>query len=295
MLTYNCNLRCKMCPFWKRKTKDISLDKIKQSILLIKKLGVTMIAFEGGEPLLRKGIGEILSFSRNSGLSTSLITNGVLLESKKDEIIPGINGVVFVSIDGLEKTHDKIRGVKGTFKKAINGILACRDKVLTCINTTITDDNVEEIEEIVKLAKDLDTRFSVEVAVEYRDADVSLPESSRLVNVINNLIKMKKEGYPIINSFNYLRVIKGSLKWTCRPWMVINIDPNGKVILPCYVYHEYKSDININDSNLVNKWRSYDWDKLKECNKCNLHCYVEPSLIFSFDISTFNNWRPDKV
>ena len=75
--------------------------------------GVTAVAFEGGEPLLRNDLPEILAFARSLPLHTSLITNGTLLESRIEEIAPHINGVIYVSLDGLEKTHDKIRGVNG--------------------------------------------------------------------------------------------------------------------------------------------------------------------------------------
>ena len=80
------------------------------------------MAFEGGEPLLRQDLTEILAFSRSLPLHTSLITNGTLLESRIDDIAPYINGVVYVSLDGLEKTHDAIRGVNGSFRKALHGI-----------------------------------------------------------------------------------------------------------------------------------------------------------------------------
>jgi MoaA/NifB/PqqE/SkfB family radical SAM enzyme len=125
-LTYNCNLRCKMCPFWKRPGKDSSIEREKAILRRIYDSGACGIAFEGGEPLLRNDLAEILAYSRSLPLHTSLITNGTLLESKIDEIAPYINGVVYVSLDGLEKTHDAIRGVIGCFRKAVRGIMASR-------------------------------------------------------------------------------------------------------------------------------------------------------------------------
>jgi len=91
-LTYNCNLRCKMCPFWKRTSEDLSIEKEKAILKRIYDSGACSIAFEGGEPLLRKDLIEILSFSRSLPLHTSLITNGTLLESRIDEIAQYING-----------------------------------------------------------------------------------------------------------------------------------------------------------------------------------------------------------
>ena len=86
---------------------------------------------------MRKDLPEILAYSRSLPLHTSLITNGTLLKSRIDEIAPYINGIVFVSLDGLEKTHDQIRGVNGCFKRAIEGITASKGKVSVTINMTI--------------------------------------------------------------------------------------------------------------------------------------------------------------
>ena len=117
-LTYNCNLKCKMCPFWKRTNQDLNTEKEKAILRKIHDSGVFAIAFEGGEPLLRKDLAEILAYSHSLSLHTSLITNGTLLESSIDEIASSINGVVYVSLDGLEKIHDAIRGVNGCARDA---------------------------------------------------------------------------------------------------------------------------------------------------------------------------------
>ena len=144
-ITYNCNLKCKMCLFWKRSSPDLSIEKEKAILRQVYDAGVCGVAFEGGEPLMRRDLVEILAFSRSLPLHTSLITNGTLLESRIDEIAPHINGVVYVSLDGLEKTHDRIRGVIGCFKKAIQGITAAAQKVPVTINTTIMAENLDEI------------------------------------------------------------------------------------------------------------------------------------------------------
>ena len=99
----------------------------------------------------------------------------LLLESKIDEIAQYINGAIYVSLDGLEKTHDTIRGVSGCFKKAIQGITAASKKVPVIINTTIMAENIHEIEDLVKLAKELDVKISVAVAHEYYETEVSTP------------------------------------------------------------------------------------------------------------------------
>jgi len=61
--TYGCNLRCKMCPFWKRSSKDSSLEEEKAILKQIHDSGVCGVTFEGGEPLLRNDLAKILAFS----------------------------------------------------------------------------------------------------------------------------------------------------------------------------------------------------------------------------------------
>ena len=289
-LTYNCNLKCKMCPFWKRSTSDLSLEKEKTILKRIYDSGVCGIAFEGGEPLLRKDLVEILSYARSLPLQTSFITNGTLLESKIDELSKYINGGIYVSIDGIEKTHDEIRGVNGCFKKAIKGISAASKKVPVAINTTIMAENIHEIEDLVKLAKELDVKISVAVAHDYCNAKVFAPASQEISKVAGKLVELKKKGYPLINSISYFKVLAKKKKWVCKPWSTINVSPEGYLVLPCYVRNKYATTISIFKNSIKTAISGFDWKETRKCQICNLHCYVEPSLVLSYDFGTLRNW-----
>ncbi len=289
-LTYNCNLRCKMCPFWRRPSPDPSLAQEKAVLREIYYSGAVGVAFEGGEPLLRHDLVDILAFSRSLPLHTSLITNGTLLESRIDEIAPYINGVVYVSLDGLEKTHDEIRGIDGSFRKSVRGINAAKEKVSLTINTTIMAENIDEIESMIILAKDWGIKISVAVTHEYCNSSASLPDINKIPKIARKLMQMKREGYPIVNSMGYFKVMAKEKKWQCKPWTMINIDPHGKVVLPCYVHNDYVSSVSIFEGGLKGAISNFDWKKTKNCQRCSLHCYVEPSLVLSRDISTFMHW-----
>jgi radical SAM family uncharacterized protein len=289
-LTYDCNLKCKMCPFWKKSNEDSSLEREKTILKAIYDSGVCGVAFEGGEPLLRNDLAKILAFSKSLPLHTSLITNGTLLESRIDEIASYINGVVYVSLDGLEKTHDAIRGVGGCFRKAVQGISAAQEKVAVTINTTIMAENIDEIESLVGLAKELGTKISIAVAHEYCNASASSPTADKTSKIAYRLIEMKREGYPIVNSIGYLKVMANEKNWQCKPWAMINVDPNGNVVLPCYVHNDYASSVSIFETGIKNAISEFDWKKIENCNKCSLHCYVEPSLVLSGDFRAYMHW-----
>jgi radical SAM family uncharacterized protein len=289
-LTYNCNLACKMCPFWKRSSEDLSTWQEKAILRKIYDSGVCGIAFEGGEPLLRKDLPEILAYSRALPLHTSLITNGTLLKSRIDEVAPYINGVVYVSIDGLEETHDTIRGVSGCFKKAIQGINAAKKRVPVTINTTIMAENIDEIEGIVKMAKELDVGISLSLAHEYHSANASAPSAVQSIAAAQRLLEMKKKGYPLVNSTNYFRVMAKEKNWKCKPWALINVGAEGRMVLPCYVRNQYAPSGSILDRNIKPIIAGFNWKETSNCVKCNLHCYVEPSLVLSWDLHTYLDW-----
>jgi len=206
-LTYNCNLKCKMCPFWRRPSENLSTLKEKEILKQMYDSGVCAVGFEGGEPLLRADLPEILAYSCSLPLHTSIITNGTLLKSRIDEIAPYINGIVFVSLDGMEKTHDQIRGVDGCFKRAIEGITAAKKKVSVRINMTIMSDNIYEVEDTVKLAKDLGVKIVLSVAHEYHNIEGSAPQANEIKKVAEQLIELRRKGYPIMNSTSYFKVI----------------------------------------------------------------------------------------
>jgi MoaA/NifB/PqqE/SkfB family radical SAM enzyme len=215
---------------------------------------------------------------------------GLMLESRIDEIAPYINGVIYVSIDGMEKTHDTIRGVNGCFRKAVRGVTASESKVSVTINTTMMAENIHEIEDLVKLAKELGVRISVAVAHEYCNAEASAPASHEIKEKAGKLVEMKKKGYPLVNSISYFKVMAQGKNWTCKPWSMVNVGPDGKLVLPCYVRNEYATSVSVFESGIKSAISRFNWSDIKDCQKCSLHCYVEPSLVLSWDFRTYMDW-----
>jgi MoaA/NifB/PqqE/SkfB family radical SAM enzyme len=78
--------------------------------------------------------------------------------------------------------------------------------------------------------------------------------------------------------------------WKCKPWTMINIDPNGKVVLPCYVHNDYVSSVSVFEGGIKGAVSNFNWKKVENCQKCSLHCYVEPSLVLSNDIRAYMHW-----
>jgi radical SAM protein with 4Fe4S-binding SPASM domain len=115
--------------------------------------------FTGGEPFLRTDLFVILNYARRHGFTTSLLSNGTLITSGVAQQLrqAGVQDIQ-ISLDGLERTHNSIRG-KGSFTRALHGIENLVNQgVNTYINLTLSRLNMEEIEGLVSLAGDLGVR-----------------------------------------------------------------------------------------------------------------------------------------
>lgn len=127
-----CNLKCKMCNLWKNlniEKQHMSIEVLKKIIDDIKKLKFKpLISINTVEPLLHGRITDIAYYIVKSGLELKLVTNGFLLEKFANEFVDiGIQRL-WVSLDGPPHIHDEIRGVKGSFEKAIQGVKLIQKK-----------------------------------------------------------------------------------------------------------------------------------------------------------------------
>ncbi len=280
-LLYRCNLECQMCPFWRREDEELlTLPDEVRIMDALARAGVSFLGFEGGEPLLRRDVGEILR-EAHARFHTSLVTNGWLLEQRLSDIADHLD-MLFVSIDGIGGMHDRLRGIPRSFERAVQGMRASRSEVPTVISHTLTRENQDHAERVVELAEQLDVGLTVQVAYDYSTADSLSPEHERLRQTIERLRDLRKSGAPLLESIGYFDAILGSWyegkPWRCKPWLTINIDPSGRIVLPCYVLQEYHGTTPVWDVDVRELWNSFSWEPYESCNKCALACYLEPSL-----------------
>ena len=160
-VTRSCNLNCIHCraaashgPY----AGELSTDKCFQLIDEIAAMSSPVIILTGGEPLLRPDIFEIATYGTSKGLRMVMATNGTLVDeaTAKKMIKSGIKRVS-VSLDGKDAaSHDAFRGEIGAFTGALSGIEAMKKAGMEFqINTTVTTANLQQIKDILELAKKL--------------------------------------------------------------------------------------------------------------------------------------------
>lgn len=169
-VTSRCNLRCRHCFYWQKiglKNKnELTLSEIRK-FTDRSKLNLLWLSLTGGEPFLRSDLPEIASsFYKNGVISNiSIPTNAQLKQRTVDftkrilKLCPKSYVMVGVSLDGLEKTHDGIRGIKGSFSKAIETFEELKTlkkfpNFGLSIQTTIMEANQNEVKKLYIYTRD---------------------------------------------------------------------------------------------------------------------------------------------
>ena len=160
-ITDYCNLRCQMCPFQLSKIeKDVlPFDVIKKIIDEVGGFAHYIALCGRGETFLHPDVFKIIDYIKSKGLICAIGTNGTLLEEQAEEVINSGVDILNISVDAIGETHDRIRGVPGTFEKVIKGIrkvksIARKRELLITINSTITGDGYKQLTEVYQLANE---------------------------------------------------------------------------------------------------------------------------------------------
>jgi radical SAM protein with 4Fe4S-binding SPASM domain len=162
-MTTACNLRCIHCHTsgGKPAADELTTDEAKR--LLDQLAGVSefrMMAFTGGEPLVRSDLFELLAYSQALGFTNTMATNATLIDDAVARRLRRCGVVIAaVSLDGFDAaTHDFVRGQPGVFEATLRGIRALRwAGILLHINITAMEYNMDQIEPLMTLVDELGT------------------------------------------------------------------------------------------------------------------------------------------
>lgn len=160
-ITENCNIRCKHCFGDFNIGAEYSLEKIEEIVLQLKRMGVCEISITGGEPLLHNDITKIIDLVVTNGFNLQICTNGLLITENFINKIKQYSSCFFrfsISIDGIEKEHDYLRG-QGTFNKIMNNIRILKENsFMFAVNTVLHKQNINSLEEFLDLLNSMDIK-----------------------------------------------------------------------------------------------------------------------------------------
>ena len=166
-LTNRCNLSCKMCSVHKYATpkdQEMSVEEVEKIIVSARgQFGIKRLILTGGEPLLLgDDVIDIVRIAHKEGLSVIITTNAFFLCEYAYALADSGVTHFHISIDGLRKAHNELRGNQLSFDKAVKGIRILSDirgrnnfKYTIGIASVILKNNIKDLCGLYKYADEL--------------------------------------------------------------------------------------------------------------------------------------------
>ena len=249
-ITDKCNLRCKYCMPEKGIPKleheeVLTIEEYIKIVEVFRKLGITKVRITGGEPLVKKGVLDLISGIKEAGIKEiAMTTNGLLLKNKVKKLKEAGLNRVNISLDSLkeEKYRDITRG--GNLQDVLDSIEECKENGISPIkiNTVIMRNfNLNEFKDFVDLTKteDISVRFielmPIGEAIQYKDDFVSNDELLSLYKELKPMeskdISSPAKYYKLPNSKGNIGFINPMSCNFCGACNRVRLTSSGKLLM----------------------------------------------------------------
>lgn len=298
-ITVKCNLKCQQCIEWTWNPKEELSTGVWKKIILDTRnyIGSYFVRFYGGEPFCRSDLLELISFCSKNDVCSFITTNGTFMDkAMASELAKSQVGLINISLDGIKpETHDKLRGVKGTHLKVMRAIESLQGKIPIQMDTTIMNDNLDEIIDLSEFAYKNKIPISFQGLINVIKLDDPLghrqspKEPRKICYVIDELIRRKRYNTSIVNTYTQLLHLKRYYQHFSNIKKVycgaiynnrLSIKEGGDV----FICSLFKPIGNLAQNSLRDIWRSkmaaQRRDEMKKCNtiSCStLRCFMVES------------------
>ena len=293
--TTRCNFRCRHCGSdcgIAARDKDMPLADFLAAVDTIpqdQRSERFTVVLTGGEPLLRPDIAEVGTELRSRGLPWGIVSNGWLYDDAMHlRLMDAGMGALTVSLDGLEASHDWMRGVPGSYDRVIRAITAfakdprLNSDVVTCVNKR----NIAELPEIYSTLAGLGLKqwrlFTIiPIGRAASDPDMLLSDA-QFVSLMEFIKKKREQGGTMRVTFScegylgrYEEQVRDS-RYFCHAGVnIASVLADGRICACPNIDRDRFSQGNIYQDNLWQVWqerfqpfRDRSWARTGRCEKC---------------------------
>ena len=278
-VTHKCTLRCSFCNVWMEDTPDLKKPDVFKVLDNIGNSSIVVLSLEGGDPLVRKDLGEILEYAYKKPFYLFFTTNGHLLDKRPMEEYGKNIDFLHISID---EGHDNLE-----FFERLKEFQSYGPDI--CIQVVVTKDTMDAIEEKVKRVYDVNARTVIMPACHLDGTDDYYPDPNKFKEEI---ILLKKK-YP-----NTITTPRGFLDninkdHGCSTSSII-VDSDGGLFYPCRTIGTRLFDLTKGD--LMDFVRSDEAKKarqdMKNCDRsCGWYQYFATD-VFASPRSIMSSLKP---
>lgn len=252
-----CDSSCAFCNVWRRPAPDMPTSKLLKVIDNVANSSVILLSLEGGEPLLRKDIGEVLEYIRTKPLYVLFTSSGKLFDRRPMKEYAQYIDFLHVSIDEGHRNLDLYESLPEFVSWG----------PIVCTQIVVMKQYLPDLKEKIRKCYSAGAKAVVMPACHIPDTPDFMPE----VEAFRSEVMRLKRKYPrtIITSDKYLRTL--DTQHGCNAASII-IDSDGCLYYPCRTLME--KSIDLSEESLM---RFLDSDSAKICRErmkqCEINCH----------------------
>jgi len=313
MITGECNYHCVHCNIWQEQGQpDLDLVCWQKIITDLRQwLGADFpVSVNGGEPLMRKDILEIINFLHKNNFQVTLVTNGYLIdEVMAQKLVSSGLSEIRISLYSLSpELYNQMRGVADAHQKTLAALKFLKQEknkqnsqVKICLALLINAKNIgPKALDLINWAKEqgfhvliqaLDENFTGEGSEEtwYEKNPFWPRDKEQINNFLDQIIAFKKQDFKIDNTFKTLEAFKqyflnpkASAGINCSVgYRTMNINPQGQLF---FCFKTSNTPKSLADYSAQELWRSSELEAkrklVSDCSKiCRIRCYYQDNLL----------------
>jgi hopanoid biosynthesis associated radical SAM protein HpnH len=279
--TLGCNIACIGCG----KIREYESNKARLTVDECLDSGAQcpapVVSICGGEPLIFKGIEEVVDGFLEMKKNIQLCTNALRLEELLDRFTPNPRLTWVVHLDGMRDIHDYICDYPGLWDVAISAIKAARARGFR-VTTNTTTFKETEVDDVIEMMRYLTDEVGIDgmlVAPGYQysqiDPNLTMTRAEHEEKFRAIRAAVRKHGYRWLASPIYQDFLTGERMLGCTPWGSITRNPYGWKG-PCYLLTDaiFPTYEGLMDGM---EWERYGPGQDPRCEHCGIHCGFEPS------------------
>jgi len=279
--TLGCNIACIGCGKIREYESNKARLTVEECLQAAVECPAPVISVCGGEPLIFKGIEEVVAGFIEMKRNVQLCTNALRLVDMLPKFTPDPRLTIVIHLDGMKEIHDYICDYPGLWEIAVDAIKAAREngfRVTT--NTTIFKET--SIEDVIEMMEYLTNEIGIEgmlVAPGYQysqiDPNLTMTRAEHEEKFRQIRTAVRTKGYRWLASPVYQDFLTGDRKLPCAPWGSVTRNPYGWKG-PCYlltdgIFPTYEALMD------GIEWERYGPGHDHRCEHCGIHSGFEPS------------------
>jgi len=296
-LTDKCNFRCVYCELPEMNRQEMTTADWHRAIDELADAGMMRVSIMGGEPLLRKDIGELVDHLKARAVNVAMNTNGWYFAQKID-VVAKLD-LACITLDGPEELNDAQRHA-GAHDRVLEAIDLAKSRGVKVITMTVmTKGGIDTVDYVLQVARDKGIRafFQVEHPADGNTNKTIGPQitDDGIGAVARHLLKRKEEGWPVGPSKTYLRELathadRGERRLhSCEDCMAsryfLSVTPSGYVV-PCPLTFRGAEQLNGRDVGFAKAFEglAQPTDAGCSCNpptELNYLLHFRPEAIFN--------------